>query len=281
MPLTTRFAPSPTGRLHLGHVVSALYGRALAGSDGRFLLRVEDTDRIRCRPAYGAALLEDLGWLGLRPAGSVRVQSAHLSQYEAVLRNLQARHLLYPCSCTRREISARSTVTAPDGSRVYSGTCRNRNSHPPGRPLAWRLNMQAALEEIRGEPEWQEIGRLAGPGRQRGQAAAFGDIVLGRRDSGVAYHLCVTHDDALQGVSCVTRGMDLLHATSVQRVLQVLMGWPAPVYAHHALLLDAEGRKLSKREGAEGIFQLRQGGWSAHEVLAHPLVRQTLESSLP
>ncbi|MQR98197.1 tRNA glutamyl-Q(34) synthetase GluQRS [Gluconobacter aidae] len=274
LPATTRFAPSPTGFLHLGHVVSGLYSRIMAGESGRFLIRIEDIDTTRCTPELTAALREDLDWLGLSSDEPVRQQSRHLLQYQAVLDILRERRLLYPCFCTRREIADAATQTAPDGSVVYPGTCRHGASHADREPV-WRLDMGRALDVLQQVPGWQELGR----GRIAGQADAFGDIVLARRDTGVSYHLCVTHDDALQGVTTVTRGRDLYEATSVQRVLQELMGWPEPVYAHHALIMGADGQKLSKRDGAEGVRALRQEGWTARLVLDHPLVRQALAAS--
>lgn len=283
-PQVMRFAPSPTGFLHLGHVVSALFGQASAGEDGAFYVRIEDIDRVRCTQTNTDALIEDLRWLGLEGSAPMRKQSEHFPDYERVLETLRQRGLLYACTCTRREISAHATHKAPDGSWVYPGTCRHRRLQETlqetiNHPVAWRLDMTRALEEIGGEPIWTEIGACAGPGRKKAQAAAFGDVVLGRREEGVSYHLCVTHDDALQKITCVSRGMDLYAATSVHRVLQELMGWPAPLYAHHALLLDATGRKLSKRDGVEGVRHLREAGWTAEQVRRHPLVEAALQKS--
>ncbi|GBR69555.1 tRNA glutamyl-Q(34) synthetase GluQRS [Gluconobacter kanchanaburiensis] len=276
IPVTTRFAPSPTGFLHLGHVVSGRYSRIMAGDGGKFLIRIEDIDTTRCTPALTQALREDLEWLGLSSDGPVRQQSAHLAEYQAVLANLRERGVLYPCFCTRREIADAATQVAPDGSLVYPGICRHSVARKvQGRDPAWRLDMGRALDVLQDVPGWYEVGH----GRVAGKADAFGDIVLARRDTGVSYHLCVTHDDALEGVTTVTRGRDLYEATSVQRVLQELMGWPELTYAHHALILDADGQKLSKRDGAEGVRVLRQEGWTARQVLDHPRVLQALEAS--
>ncbi|MBS1034466.1 tRNA glutamyl-Q(34) synthetase GluQRS [Gluconobacter cerinus] len=275
LPPVTRFAPSPTGFLHLGHVVSALHARASAGKDGRFLVRIEDIDTARCTSAFTNALGEDLQWLGLWPQEPVRQQSRHLADYAHVLTELRNRELLYPCFCTRADIAAASTSYAPDGSIVYPGTCLRGDLSISGRVPAWRLNMQRALDELQEVPSWYEVGQ----GRISGRADEFGDVVLARRDTGVSYHLCVTHDDAQQGVNCVTRGRDLYDATSIHRVLQCLMKWPEPHYRHHALIKDEGGQKLSKRNGVEGIRTLRAAGWTAEQVLAHPLVLRALAES--
>ena len=271
MPLITRFAPSPTGYLHLGHAFSALtaWRRARVGG-GRFLLRLEDIDATRCRPEFADAILEDLAWLGLDWDGDVRVQSAHLAEYRAVLDNLSARGLLYPCFCTRAEI-ARSVAAphGPDGP-IYPGICRDLS--PAGRaariaagtPFALRLDMARARAAIRAPLAFDEEGE----GPVHCTPEMFGDVVLGRKDTPVSYHLCVTHDDALQGVTLVTRGIDLKPATHVHRLLQALMGWPAPRYAHHPLLTDEHGRRLAKRDLAATLRDLRARGVTAEEVRA-------------
>ena len=270
---TTRFAPSPTGLLHLGHVHSALFAHALAGP-GRFLLRIEDIDPVRCRPEHEAAIVADLRWLGLDWQHPVRRQSEHLGAYRAVLDALAARELLYPCFCTRSEIagvlgeaassaSGHSILHAPHGVEpVYPGTCRRLDSGirrerlARGVPHALRLDMVAALRALP-----YRLGRSErGEGRVECHPARFGDVVLGRRDVPASYHLCVTHDDALQGIDLVTRALDLRPAADLHRLLQVLMGWPEPEYAHHALLRDARGRRLSKRAGAPTIASLRDSG---------------------
>lgn len=267
---TTRFAPSPTGALHLGHVHAAVFARQRArDAGGRFLLRIEDTDVVRCRPAFTRAIVEDLAWLGLDWDGPVRVQSEHLGEYAAVLDDLRLRELVYPCFCSRADVLR--AATAPHGPEgpVYPGTCRHvapavgAERIAAGEPHAWRLDMARALART-GPLSFFEEGR----GRLPCDAPAFGDLVLGRRDAPASYHLSVTHDDAVQGVSLVTRGKDLLAATSVHRLLQAVMGWPEPAYAHHALLAGPDGRRLSKRDGALAVAQLRADGWTPGEVLA-------------
>jgi glutamyl-Q tRNA(Asp) synthetase len=263
--MVTRFAPSPTGYLHLGHAHSALFA-ASAGS--RFLLRLEDIDATRCRPEYAAAALEDLAWLGLRWEQPVRVQSQHFAEYHAVLAGLEARGLLYPCFCTRAEIAA--SASAPHGPEgpLYPGTCRAlspaQRAERAGQPYALRLDMAAALRAVP-QPLWFEE---QGEGPLRCDPAAFGDVVLARKEIPASYHLCVCHDDALQGVTLVTRGEDLKPATQLHRLLQALCGWPAPRYAHHKLLLGADGRRLAKREGAPTLRALREAGHSPAEVRA-------------
>ena len=269
MPVTTRFAPSPTGLLHLGHAHAALAAWSAArGAGGRFLLRIEDIDGTRCRPEFAAAILEDLGWLGLDWDGEVRVQSRHMAEYRAALDRLAARGLLYPCFCTRaaiaREVAAAGAAPhGPDGP-PYPGTCRRlapavRAARvAAGEPHALRLDMAAALALAPAGLSFEE----AGAGRIRCDPAPFGDVVLARKEVPASYHLCVTHDDALQGVTLVTRGVDLQPATHLHRLLQALLGWPEPRYAHHRLLADAEGRRLAKRDGAPSLRALREAGHS-------------------
>jgi glutamyl-Q tRNA(Asp) synthetase len=259
--IVTRFAPSPTGYLHVGHAFSALTAwRRARDAGGRFLLRLEDIDPVRCRPEFAAAILEDLAWLGCDWDGPVRVQSEHLPDYAAVLDNLRARGLLYPCFCTRADIQRRVIAAAPhgpDGGPLYPGTCRHLSDAQRAawadRPHAWRLDMARAL--IPGLTFQEE-----GEGTIRADPARFGDVVLARKDTPTSYHLCVTHDDALQGVTLVTRGEDLKPATHLHRLLQALMGWPTPVYAHHRLLTDASGRRLAKRDRPMTLRALRVAG---------------------
>jgi len=271
----TRFAPSPTGRLHLGHAHSALFAwRAARQAGGRFLLRIEDIDPLRCRPEFADAILEDLAWLGLDWDGPVRVQSRHLPEYRAVLEALAARGLLYPCFCTRADIAREVAASAgaphgPDGP-LYPGTCRRMPAREraariaAGEVHAWRLDMAAALAAAPAPLSFAERGE----GRIACDPAQFGDAVLGRKDVPASYHLAVTHDDARQGVTLVTRGVDLKPATHLHRLLQALMGWPEPAYAHHPLLLGPDGRRLAKRDRAATLADLRAAGRSAAEVRA-------------
>jgi glutamyl-Q tRNA(Asp) synthetase len=271
MSIVTRFAPSPTGYLHLGHAFSALTAwRRARAAGGRFLLRLEDIDPGRCRPEYADAIQEDLHWLGIDWDGPVRVQTEHLGDYRVVLDSLSDRGLLYPCFCTRmdiaREIEASAAAPhAPDGSPVYPGTCRGLSADEragriaAGERFALRLDMERAVFG----PLWylEET-----EGAVRCDPSAFGDVVLARKDAPASYHLCVTHDDALQGVTLVTRGEDLRAATHVHRLLQALMGWDVPTYAHHRLLTDASGRRLAKRDRAATLRDLRASGVSARSV---------------
>lgn len=272
---TTRFAPSPTGFLHLGHLASALVAFRLArDSGGRFLLRLEDIDATRCRAEYATAAIEDLDWLGIVSAREVRRQSAHFDDYRAVLDRLRGEELLYPCFCTRaaiaREVAQSGAAPhAPDGALVYPGTCRGLSMSKRAERIAagvehaWRLDMRAATART-----GTLVYHTLEDGTVRCDPVAFGDVVLARREVPASYHLCVTHDDALQGVSLVTRGEDLRAVTDIHRVLQALMGWAAPVYHHHPLLREADGRRLAKRDGAQALRALRAAGWSAEALMA-------------
>jgi glutamyl-Q tRNA(Asp) synthetase len=268
----TRFAPSPTGYLHLGHAFSAFNAWKRARSaGGQFLLRLEDIDPGRCRPHFATAILDDLTWLGLVWDGPVRTQSEHLADYQAALDALRERHLIYPCFCTRadiaREISASASAPqAPDGAPLYPGTCRRLSPAERttkiavGKPFALRLDMAAVLQP---DLSYQEEGG----GRIACHPEQFGDVVLARKDAPASYHLCVTHDDALQGVTLVTRGEDLQPATSLHRLLQTLMEWEAPAYAHHHLLTNPAGRRLAKRDKAMTLRSLRAEGVSARAII--------------
>jgi glutamyl-Q tRNA(Asp) synthetase len=266
--IVTRFAPSPTGYLHLGHAFAAL---TAAEAGDRFLVRIEDIDRTRSRPEFETAIVEDLSWLGLRWEEPVLRQSTRFATYGAALRQFEAEGLLYPCFCTRAEIAAeiaRSTE-APHGPEgpLYPGTCRHLDADEreariaSGMPYALRLDVGKAVARTR-ELSFVEEG--TGPAGESGKIQAdpllFGDIVLARKETPASYHLAVVVDDAYQGVTLVTRGNDLFSATHVQRLLQALLALPAPRYAHHRLILDAEGRKFSKRDKSVTLRELRARG---------------------
>lgn len=276
MSIVTRFAPSPTGYLHLGHAFSALFAwRRAREAGGRFLLRLEDIDPGRCRPEFAAAIPQDLAWLGIDWDDEVRVQSQHLAEYRAVLDDLAARGLLYPCFCTRADIQREVAQSAaaphtPDGAPLYPGTCRAVSQADRaariagGERYALRLDMQRALASVPQPLRFE----AAAEGIVECRPEQFGDVVLARKDAPASYHLCVTHDDALQGVTLVTRGVDLKPATHLHRLLQTLMDWPAPAYAHHPLLTDATGRRLAKRDRAATLRDLRAQGRSPAEARA-------------
>ena len=276
-PAVTRFAPSPTGYLHLGHVRSALEGwRAARSTGGRFLLRLEDIDQTRCRDEYAAAILDDLAWLGLRWDGLVRKQSEHFDDYRDALDRLEAMGVLYPCFCTRREIQeeiarAGGAPHAPS-ERLYPGTCRGlgwrqrAEKRRSGIDYGLRLDFAGALA-LTGPLDWIEE-EAEGPHRKPADPTSLGDVVLARKDVPTSYHLAVTVDDAIQGVTLVTRGADLTSATHVHRVLQALLDLPTPRYRHHALMTDADGRRLSKRDQALTIRSMREGGISPAEIVA-------------
>jgi len=272
--IVTRFAPSPTGHLHLGHAHSALLGwQAARRAGGRFLVRIEDIDQTRCRPEFTADILDDLAWLGLDWDGPVRVQSEHLADYRDALDRLAGQGLLYPCFCTRTDIQAEvaradAAPHGPDGP-LYPGTCRaltpaEREARMATRvPFALRLD-GARAAALTGALCWHD--EIAGT--VVADAASHGDVVLARKDAPTSYHLSVTVDDALQGVTLVTRGEDLFAATHVHRLLQALLGLPTPRYRHHKLLTDAGGRRLAKRDRAQTLRALRDGGRSPAEVRA-------------
>ena len=272
----TRFAPSPTGYLHLGHVRSALQGwRAARSAGGQFLLRLEDIDPTRCRHEYAAAILEDLAWLGLGWDGPVRKQSEHFDDYRRALDRLEAMGVLYPCFCTRREIQdeiarAGGAPHAQSGP-PYPGTCRRLASRRraekrrSGIDYALRLDLARALA-LTGAIEWIEEGEN-GAHRKLADPAPLGDVVLARKDVPTSYHLAVTVDDAVQGVTLVTRGEDLATSTHVHRVLQALLDLPTPRYRHHGLVMDAAGRRLSKRNQAMTVRAMRESGISRAEII--------------
>jgi len=272
--VVTRFAPSPTGHLHLGHAHSALVGwQAARRAGGRFLLRIEDIDRSRCRPDFTAAILEDLAWLGLDWDGPIRIQSEHFADYRDALDRLGRQGLLYPCFCTRADIKAEvaRADAAPHGPEgpPYPGTCRTLA--PPDRAAriaggaAFGLRLDVARAVARAGPQsWQDevAGTVAA------DPLSHGDVVLARKDMPTSYHLAVTVDDALQEVTLVTRGEDLFAATDVHRLLQALLGLPTPRYRHHRLITDASGRRFAKRDRAMTLRLLRETGHSPAEVRA-------------
>ena len=270
----TRFAPSPTGHLHLGHAHAALFAwRAARVAGGRFLLRIEDIDSGRCTPAFAAAIEEDLKWLGLSWEVPVRRQSDHLDDYAKVLGRLEVLGLLYPCFCTRKEIRAEvaRAAQAPHGPEgpLYPGTCRRLDAEArqarraQGRPFALRLDVARAAQRV-GPLTWVDRGR----GEVAADPASLGDVVLARKDVATSYHLAVTVDDANQGVTLVTRGEDLFDATHIHRLLQALLNLPVPEWHHHRLITDPQGARLAKRDRARTIRALRAAGQSPAEVRA-------------
>lgn len=282
-PVTTRFAPTPSGLLHVGHVLAACEARRMADAHGgRCLLRLEDIDTTRTRnPEWVPRMMEDLAWLGLRFDGEPLVQSQRFAVYGAALEELRRRGLIYPCFCTRAEIRAQweEMARAPHGPQGfrYPGTCRHlspeqvQENLAAGMPCAWRLNMQR-VEDCIGCLQWEDLRR----GVQRCVPSACDDAVLARKDAPASYHLAVVVDDAAQGVNLVTRGEDLFEATHIHRALQGALGLPTPLYCHHMLLRDAQGNRLAKRDGARSIAALREGGYSPRQVLLS--LRQALQS---
>jgi glutamyl-Q tRNA(Asp) synthetase len=282
MPPVFRFAPSPNGYLHLGHAFSALLNYDSARrSGGKFLLRIEDIDTIRCRPEFETAIYHDLGWLGIAWEQPVRRQSEHFAFYREALEKLSVEGLVYPSFESRAEIAKLVAQREaggpwprdPDGAPLYPGDAKALSSTErkrrleSGEPYALRLDMAAACARV-GELGWVEHGR--GPDGETGEIAArpqaWGDVILARKETPTSYHLAVVIDDALQGITEVVRGEDLSWSTSVHRLLQALLGLPAPAYRHHRLVRDAAGAKLSKSTGATGLRELRAGGATPAEI---------------
>jgi glutamyl-Q tRNA(Asp) synthetase len=287
MPPVFRFAPSPNGYLHLGHAYSALLNfDAARASGGRFLLRIEDIDTVRCRPEFEAAIYQDLAWLGIAWENPVRRQSEHLAGYRGALAKLSAQGLIYPSFESRAEIAelvARREAETPlleapwprdpDGVPLYPGSAKSLSSEArarlieSGAPYALRLDMAAACARA-GDLGWTEHG--GGPQGETGAVAArlqaWGDVIIARKETPTSYHLSVTIDDALQAVTEVVRGVDLFWSTSVHRLLQQLLGLPQPVWRHHRLILDQEGRKLSKSTAATALRELRAGGAAPTDI---------------
>lgn len=259
--IRTRFAPSPNGLLHLGHAYAAILAHDLArAGGGEFLLRIEDIDGTRSRAELVPEILADLEWLGLSWDGPAVFQSDRLASYSAAGERLRAMSLIYPCQCTRAEVLAAARAVGPDGP-VYPGTCRGRAVDPAG--AAWRIDMASALRQT-GPLEWCD--ELAGP--QAADPAPFGDVVLLRKEAPASYHLAATLDDAADGVTLVTRGADLFAASHVHRLLQALLGLPVPVWHHHGLLVEADGRKLAKRRGSSALADLRRAGEDGRALAA-------------
>jgi len=249
----TRFAPSPNGLLHLGHAYAAVVAHDLARArGGEFLVRIEDIDGTRSRAELIAEILADLEWLGLTWDGPVLHQSTRLAAYAEAGERLKAMGLLYPCQCTRSEVLAAAREVGPDGP-LYPGTCRGREVSAEG--AAWRLDMAKATA-LAGPLTWRD--ELAGI--QQAAAEVFGDIVLLRKEAPASYHLAATVDDAMQGITLVTRGLDLFQSTRVHRLLQALLDLPVPVWHHHALLVEPDGRKLAKRRGSPALRDMRLAG---------------------
>lgn len=282
-----RFAPSPNGRLHLGHALSALLNAdAARAAGGLFLLRIEDIDITRCRPEYEQGVMEDMAWLGIQPDAPPRRQSHHFAEYAVALAQLEARGLVYPCFESRADI-ARAVAQAeaeagqpamrdPDGAPLYPlrrsalSDAERARRRTQGAPFVLRLDMAAALAEAGPGLHWQELEQLppqaAAYHRLMADPAAWGDVVLARRDTPTSYHLSVVMDDALQGITHVIRGQDLKAATSVHVLLQRLLGLPTPVYHHHRLVLDESGHKLSKSRDSTSLEVLRAQGLTPDEV---------------
>ncbi|WP_142847798.1 tRNA glutamyl-Q(34) synthetase GluQRS [Telmatospirillum sp. J64-1] len=273
-PIVTRFAPSPTGGLHLGHAHSALFGwLAARQAGGQFLLRLEDIDPVRCRPEFAEGILEDLAWLGLTWDGPVRRQSEHMEDYARALGRLDEMSLLYPCFCTRKDIQeeiarAGHAPHGPDGP-LYPGLCRALPRAEAdarmaaGEPYALRLDMHAAIAAA-GPLTWHDRGK----GEIVATPEIFGDVVLARKDVPTSYHLAVTVDDYLQGITLVTRGEDLFEATHIHRLLQALLGLHVPDWHHHRLLTDETGRRFAKRDKSLTLQALRESGKTPAEVQA-------------
>lgn len=275
-PEVTRFAPSPTGWLHLGHAHAAIFAHE-AAQGGRFLIRLEDIDGTRARPEYEEAIFDDLAWLELKWETPVRRQSDHFDDFRAALAKLEALGVLYPCFCTRREIQeeivrAGNAPQGPDGP-LYPGTCRNRSADERaermanGEAYALRMDVTKAVAIISKELIWTDRGR----GRVTARPDVFGDVVLARKDTPASYHLAVVVDDALQGITLVTRGEDLLDATHLHRLLQELLSLPVPEWHHHRLITDESGKRLAKRDDARSLRSLRAAGWTPDQIRAATL----------
>lgn len=264
--MITRFAPSPTGPLHLGHAFSALTVWEMAAAQGgTALLRIEDTDSTRARASHEATIYEDLNWLGLQWPTPVRRQSEHIGDYQTVLAKLAARGLIYPCSCTRADIVAAGAHPGTEG-LVYPGTCRHREMTDARAPDALRLNIDAALAQVNTPMRFMEKHLWHDVDRD-GLRQTLGDPVLRRKDSGdPAYHLACTHDDMLQNITHVVRGMDLWALTPLHVLIQTVMGWPTPYYHHHGLITDSAGKRLAKIDRSKALGKYRAEGFSQNDI---------------
>lgn len=271
---TLRFAPSPNGRLHLGHAYSALLTwRAAATLGGTALLRIEDIDTERCKPEFVAGIYEDLHWLGLEWPEPVMVQSERMDVYADAGNALRDQGLLYPCFCSRAEIAAAATGTDPDGAPLYPGTCKHLQRGDQierlqrGDPVQFRLDTETAMERV-GMLTFTVVGPLITdrPQVRHARPERWGDVVLQRKGTPTSYHLSVVVDDAAQGITHVTRGRDMEAATDIHALLQMLLGLPSPIYHFHRLILDDEGRKLAKSKGSESLADLRAKGWTPEDV---------------
>lgn len=271
--IVTRFAPSPSGRLHLGHAYSAAIGHARARErGGKFRLRIEDLDQTRCREEFVGGIYEDLGWLGIEWDAPVLVQSQRTAEYQAALDELRVRGLAYACYCTRADIAQSLTAPHGDAATSYPGTCRGLPDDPERRatmPHSWRLDSAKALE-LAGLPSWTE----ADGGSFTAQTSDIGDAILARKDAPASYHLSCVVDDAASGVSMVVRGADLRASTPIQRLLQSLLGLPEPSYLHHALVTHEDGRRLAKRDLAPTVAAMREAGVDGPALAAQLLTGQ-------
>lgn len=273
MNIRTRFAPSPTGYLHLGHARAAVEAFKFH-ANANCILRIEDIDHTRCRAFYTDAIYEDLNWLGFNWPAPVRVQSEHKQNYIDVVQTLQNLGLVYPCQKSRQDIKAASIRTDPQGRPLYDGPSPIDafSTWKRGQPTAWRLSLKACrdyLGDRLDDLSYTETGPVnpLGQGRIKIDLTHFGDGTLLRKDIGSSYHVAVTHDDALQNITHVVRGVDLAPVTGIHCLLQMLMGWPTPLYHHHALLLRPDGEKLAKRNQDTSIRSLRETGLSPQDVL--------------
>ena len=265
----TRFAPSPTGGLHLGHGWSALLAHDMARStNGRFLLRIEDIDRTRCRSEHVAGILADLRWLGLDWDGDVVIQSNRTSLYQAALETLIGMGLAYRCWCTRKEVAAAGGAPQGEFGPVYPGTCKNRSAPVDGRSHCWRLDVAKALA-LTGPLKWFDGGAAIAA-----DPAPFGDLVIARKDAETSYHLAVTLDDAAQGVTDIVRGRDLFASTHIHRLLQALLDLPVPRYHHHGLIVGADGERLAKRRNSPTLAAMREAGVDPAQLVADLRNRQ-------